>query len=528
MDAERPPPLGDVDQAAHEVRQLAGQRGELVDHDRQPRNRRERRLPCAQVEVVGQILRACRRQQVFAPPQLGPERLERAFDQMRVEVGHHADGVRQVDAVLERGAALVVDEHEVHLVGPIGHREGGHEGLQQFALARAGRAGDQRVRPVDAEVDREGAVEGFADHGHRAARRQQPAGLDRVGRRRIQAQHVEQTARVRDRTVIEFGAGIPDGRDAPRHPVEPVVVDEVGTDAAQHVDALLADGQPVRLGDDHRRALLGQQPFVGVDADAVDPDRRPLLQQAHQARHAAQAARAVDHDDDLGAGPEGSGRPSRGAVRVAPRVELRDQFGDPTGGARRRHAERRQGVLPGGGAHVGEPRHPAPGVLTCRVAQQIQLHVARALQHRDLRGSPLREATGSIAEARDPDDAAFAELESRGHVAGIPGDRALVLQLLGVVEGDTGRLGGGADAQPEVVGVVLTSLPQPRERAGRDLAQLGRIGGGVQQPGAFGDERLLRLGLDDGLVIPVLGELLAVRFLAATLVEEIVRHEHDR
>jgi hypothetical protein len=294
MDAQGAPPLGDVDQPAHEVRELTGQGGELVDDDGQPGDGGERGPPHPELEVVGQVLGAGRGQQLLPAPELGTERLERPLDQVRVEIGDHAHRVRQVDAVLERGAALVVDEHEVHLVGPVGHGQGRDEGLQQLALARPGGPGDQGVRTIDAEIDRERAVEGFADHRDGAARRQQPSRLDGVGSRRIQVQHLEQAARVRDRTVLELRAGVPDRRDTACHPVEPVVAYQVGTDGAQHVDPLLADGQPRRLGDDHRRALLGEQPLVGVDADAVDPDGGTLREQPHQSGHAAQPSGPID------------------------------------------------------------------------------------------------------------------------------------------------------------------------------------------------------------------------------------------
>jgi hypothetical protein len=51
-------------------------------------------------------------QQRFAPGQLGTERAQRPLGRRAVEVGEQPDGVRQVDGVGERGAALVVNEQE--------------------------------------------------------------------------------------------------------------------------------------------------------------------------------------------------------------------------------------------------------------------------------------------------------------------------------------------------------------------------------------------------------------------------------
>ena len=90
---------------------------------------------------------------------------QRPLGESVVEVGDDADGVRQLGAGVERGAALVVDEHEADVVGAAASGERGDEGAQQLALARAGRAGDQRVRAVAGEVDLDDAVGGRAEDG---------------------------------------------------------------------------------------------------------------------------------------------------------------------------------------------------------------------------------------------------------------------------------------------------------------------------------------------------------------------------
>ena len=106
------------------------------------------RLRWSMGPVVLDVLGPDRAEQCSRRLQLGAERLQRPLGEVGVEVGDHADGVRQVDAVLERRAALVVDQHERHRVRPVADRERGDDRLQQLGLAGAGGAGDQAVRAV--------------------------------------------------------------------------------------------------------------------------------------------------------------------------------------------------------------------------------------------------------------------------------------------------------------------------------------------------------------------------------------------
>jgi hypothetical protein len=63
---ERPPPLGDRDQAGDEGRQFLGQGGELVDHDDQPGE-------LDLVREAGDVRDGMGRQDRLAPGQLGAE-----------------------------------------------------------------------------------------------------------------------------------------------------------------------------------------------------------------------------------------------------------------------------------------------------------------------------------------------------------------------------------------------------------------------------------------------------------------------
>ena len=196
VEAEGPAALGDVHQPGHEIGQVPAHGRELVDDDDQPRQRR--RSPPVDEELVGlDVLGAGRGEDVLAPGQLGRQRYQRPLDLVRVQVGDHADGVRQPRALGERAAALVVDEHERHLVGPVRDGERGDDRLQQLRLPGAGRSRDQRVRPVLADVDAERPVVGLADDCQRGPAAAPPAARDPGGGRRLHPQHVQQPGGVR-------------------------------------------------------------------------------------------------------------------------------------------------------------------------------------------------------------------------------------------------------------------------------------------------------------------------------------------
>ncbi len=144
MDAERPAPLGDVDDPGDELGHLLLEEGELVDDDDQAR-RCHVGPPLLELR---QVLAAVLAQDLLATAELGVERDERPPGQVGVEVGEEADRVRQLDAVLERRAALVVDQHERQGRGRVGGGERSDVALQELALAGPRGAGGQAVRAV--------------------------------------------------------------------------------------------------------------------------------------------------------------------------------------------------------------------------------------------------------------------------------------------------------------------------------------------------------------------------------------------
>ena len=171
------------------------QRGELVDHEDEGR-RALRILTLLELEQVLGLLAV---EQVLAVLQFGSQAGQRAAHQVRAEVGHEPDAVRQLDAVRERGAALVVDEEERHAVGTVRRCHAEHPRLEELRLARAGGAADEGVRPLRAQVE-----------DHRVAR---SLSDDRPKRSRLLQ------ARPRIRRSVDDGVVLPPALD--RRPEDP-------------------------------------------------------------------------------------------------------------------------------------------------------------------------------------------------------------------------------------------------------------------------------------------------------------------
>ena len=102
-------------------------------------------------------------QQLLAAHHLAGQRVLHAVDEGELlgQVGDHRRDVRHLGHAGEGRAALEVDQHDVELLGRVGHRQAEHQGAQELGLAGAGRADDQAVRAhallgglLDVEVDR--------------------------------------------------------------------------------------------------------------------------------------------------------------------------------------------------------------------------------------------------------------------------------------------------------------------------------------------------------------------------------------
>ena len=286
-----------------------------------------------QLDVVLDVLGAGRGEDVLAPGQLRRQRHQGPLDEVGVEVGDHADGVRQVHAVLERGAALVVDEDERHRVRAVRHRERGDQRLEELGLAGAGGAGDQPVRAVALEVQGERAVQGDADGRPGRAAPGRPARADTGGLRRIEGEDVEQPRGTGEHRGLLVGAArVPQRAHRPGQRAAPVQGHRVGPDAP--------DGAPpgatnphgaAGLLDDDGVALLGEQPLLGVQADRADADGRSVAQDLRHAGQRTQPAGPVEDDEHVRSGGPVPPvrRPARSAISAVSSATRRAQVSVP-------------------------------------------------------------------------------------------------------------------------------------------------------------------------------------------------------
>ena len=295
--AERPAPAGDVDQAVDEVRQLLHHRGELVDHQQQTRHRFV--VGGLGRQVVVDVLRVGVCQLVLAATKFGAERFQRASGQVAVEVGHHADRVRQQLAVLEGRTTLVVHQDEGELVRTVADGKRRDDGLEQLRLTGTGGTGDQAVRPVRLDVQAEDALDTLTHDGPGGPAATTPALHDVFPGRVVQTQYVEQPRRVRQRRGGTVGRGVAHRGERSGQPLTPLRRDEVGLDA---LDRRLLRGREADLRGstgDQRAALLRELALVFVETDQEDPVPRSLTQQGDDARVGPELAGAVEYDDDL-------------------------------------------------------------------------------------------------------------------------------------------------------------------------------------------------------------------------------------
>ena len=98
--------------------------------------------------VVLDVLAPGVEQQPLPVPDLRRQRHQRPPGEVLVQVGQEPRDMRQRRAARERRAALVVDQDEDQGVRGVAQRQRGDQGLQELALARAGGARHQHVRPV--------------------------------------------------------------------------------------------------------------------------------------------------------------------------------------------------------------------------------------------------------------------------------------------------------------------------------------------------------------------------------------------
>ena len=162
MDAEAATALGDRHERAQEVRELLGQRRELVDHHHEARQRFG-----DGAAVGGQVVSSGGSQKSFAATHLGVEAHQHPLGETVVEVGDDTDRVREPGAGVEGRATLVVDQDHRDVVRTRTCGERHDHRAQQFALARTGGAGDQAVRAIACEIDVDNAIGRHSKAGDR-------------------------------------------------------------------------------------------------------------------------------------------------------------------------------------------------------------------------------------------------------------------------------------------------------------------------------------------------------------------------
>jgi hypothetical protein len=199
--AEAAPALGDTHEGVDELGQLGFERGELVDDDEQLGKRLG---GVAAAQVAGEISGPRLTRHALAMLQLGLQAAQRSLGEMLVEIGHHPDGVRKSGALVERAAALEVDQHEREVVGIDVGGEADEDRAQQLRLARAGRAADEPVRSVKAQVEGEHPVVCCAD---RRARRRIDAGRLPARQHGSRFGRIELEQRQQPDAVEKAGAG---------------------------------------------------------------------------------------------------------------------------------------------------------------------------------------------------------------------------------------------------------------------------------------------------------------------------------
>ena len=172
--------------------------------------------------------------------QLGPQTGQRPPHQVGGQVRHQTDAVRQLGAAGEGRAPLVVHEEEGDAVRGQGLGHPQHPGLEELRLSGARRPPDQGVRPVGAQVQRQGRLRPLPHQGTQAQRLLE--GDDRP-------------TSVDDRVV-----GTPPG-DLGIHGVRQLLTGQTDEGDRRRKVGLVVDGHP---GVDHRCQVASQCPGLGV------------------------------------------------------------------------------------------------------------------------------------------------------------------------------------------------------------------------------------------------------------------------
>ena len=353
-----------------------------------------------QAVVLDQVRGPVLAQHPLAVAQLGLEAAQRPLAEVLVEVGDHAHGVGQLGALGERAAALVVDQHEVHARRAGGGGQRGDQAAQQLALARAGGAGDQAVRPVGDQVDVERAVLGQGERGRPAGWSSVLADRQRVaqlGRRRARRAPAARTGRRGRAARRRPAAGRrPRSGPAPARTRARSRGETPATSSGSTRSPTCGRVQPGLAGLvgelDHRRAGR-RQPLAGAGQhDPADTARRRAAAPARRPRvpRSAPGCRARP-------GPTRSSSSSRSvssAASAAPAAV-------PTASSR----PERPAASRAWGSHLTQSQSSRRRLL----GEHRRRQVGRAVQHRRLAEQRAGQGERLVALADDADDAAVGQ-----------------------------------------------------------------------------------------------------------------------
>ena len=420
---ERAATLGDVDDPVDELGDLLGQGGELVHHDHQGGGC----LRVADALEREQVLGLLAVEEVLATTQLRAERGQRPPHQVRREVGHETHRVREVHAVREGRAALVVDEEEGDPVRAVGRGHPEHPRLEELALARTRRAADEGVRTLRAQVEHELAVRALTHQGTQgrvvlttdpqpARAIDERAGLApplddrrRVGRD-LRTREREVGDRARDVGLVQDGsAGVHDGGEAPAElsgdPQVERLAQHLGPCAVRHE----ADtrGRAGDRGDEHA-AHRGQLLDPARAPQDVDPGRGTLLGKAHEPA-ALDRGVVLDDQHDRRDGPLRTA--PGGAAGRDELLEPRDQR-EAGRRARREMVPAERAVRRG---DVREPLEPVPAGAALARRDRRQDELGRRVHAHELGHEPARDVVDEVTVAGHTDGARSAQVDEDGH-----------------------------------------------------------------------------------------------------------------
>ncbi len=521
VEAEAPAPGGDVDHAVNEGGGLAGQGGELVDHDQQAR----RGVGPPMAGHLHHVLLPVPLQDVFPPGELGPERHQRPLDQGRGEIGDHphrvveagprlaALTVEALGQVTEGRAALVIDKQKVEAIGGMAGGQGGQERLEELRLAGTGGAADQAVGAVLHQVDRERAA---VEHPHRraepgsaaAARRRLLPPLDR-GRRVVEdleaAQQVDQVHRGRQlRGRATVGRDVDNGGQRPGRRLGRVDRDRLDRDAAElAAGALPTQGDRLAAGfhRDCRAAGVRHPPGVGRHPQHRDAGLGSVFQQARETGPLDAGAAVDDQQNMRGVGHRGlpgEGPGVTGQAGVEQLVEDAQQF-DAFVAAHGVGGPSATGKRPG---VVGEPFDPVPCGCPLGREQRPDHQLGGGVERRGLEHQRADDAVGHGGRAGDTHRRLPSAIgrhrhrRERGEVAGDPLrlQPALPVAALGHLDRDLGRQRKQPEAERQKVVVLRLALPQPRAEVGHAGQQFLVAGREPTAAGYLGVIGLFELG----------------------------------